>query len=192
MKPAVVIVDMLKDSLEGEPGLPITPFARDICPNINRLTEFARSVSIPVIFSMDSFLKGDFIFRGKMKERSIRGTPDAEVTDLLIQKPSDIYSPKRRFSSFYKTDIDQILRLYGVDTVAICGISTHWCVLSTALDALANDFQVCLLEDCCAAFTKEIHETTLKLYRSNPLYPLFQIMTSIKLMNEIKPGNLKL
>lgn len=186
MKPAIVIVDMLKDSLEVEPGLPITPYAREICPVINHLTEFARSMSIPVIFSMDSFLKGDFIFRGKMKERSIRGTPDAEVTNLLVQTASDIYSPKRRFSAFYKTDMDQILRLYGVDTVAICGISTHWCVLSTALDTLANDFQACILEDCCAAFTQEIHEMTLKLYRKNPLYPLFRIMTSGEFIKEVK------
>jgi nicotinamidase-related amidase len=187
MKPAIIIVDMLKDSLEAEPGFPITPFARSICPNINRLTEFARGRSIPVIFSMDSFLKGDFIFRGKMKERSIRGTRDAEVTDLLLKAATDIYSPKRRFSAFYKTDMDQILRLHGVNTVAICGISTHWCVLVTALDALANDFQACILEDCCAAFTREMHETTLNLYRNNPLFPLFRIMTSVDFMKEMQP-----
>jgi nicotinamidase-related amidase len=186
MKPAIVIVDMLRDSLEAVPGFPITPLARGICPNINRLTEFARGRFVPVIFSMDSFLKRDFIFRGKMKERSIRGTRDAEVTDLLLQAATDIYSPKRRFSAFYKTDMDQILRLHGVDTVAICGISTHWCVLVTAIDALANDFQACILEDCCAAFTKEIHETTLNLYRNNPLYPLFRIMTSVDFVKEMQ------
>ncbi|HET6459766.1 MAG TPA: isochorismatase family cysteine hydrolase [Syntrophales bacterium] len=185
MKPAIVVVDMLKDSLEAQPGFPITPLARAVCPNINRLTEFARRRVMPVIFSMDSFLKGDFIFRGKMQERSIRGTRDAEVTGLLIQAPSDIYSPKRRFSAFYKTDLDQILRLHGVDTVAICGISTHWCVLVTALDALSNDFQAYILEDCCAAFTREIHETVLNLYRDNPLYPLFKIMTSVEFMKEV-------
>ncbi|PKN68766.1 MAG: cysteine hydrolase [Deltaproteobacteria bacterium HGW-Deltaproteobacteria-12] len=190
MMPAVLIVDMLKDSLEAEPGLPITPFARNICPNINRLTEFARNISMPVIFSMDSFLKGDFIFGGKMKERSIRGTSDAEVTDLLIQFPSDIYSPKRRFSAFYKTDMDQILRLHNVDTVAICGISTHWCVLNTALDALANDFRVCILDDCCAAYSAEIHDITIKLYRNNPLYPLFRIMTSADIMQELQSEKL--
>jgi nicotinamidase/pyrazinamidase len=184
MRPAILIVDMLRDSLETDAGYPITPLARGICPNINRLTDFARGRSIPVIFSMDSFLRGDFIFRGKMKERSIRGTRDTEVTELLIQAPTDIYSPKRRFSAFYKTDMDQILRLLGVDTVAVCGISTHWCVLVTALDALANDFQARVLEDCCAAFTKEIHESTLNLYRNNPLYPLFRVMTSVEFMKE--------
>lgn len=191
MKPGVVIVDMLKDSVEVEPGFPITPLARGICPNINALAEFARARAMPVIFSMDSFLPGDFIFGGKMKERSIRGTRDAEVTDLLVQVPTDIYSPKRRFSAFYKTDMDQILRLHGVDTVAICGISTHWCVLITALDALANDFQAIILEDCCVAFTREIHEATLNLYRNNPLYPLFRSMTAVEFMKEVQAGEKK-
>lgn len=184
MKPAVVIVDMLRDTLEADKRLPITELARAICPVINRLTEFARARSIPVIFSMDSFLPGDFIFGGKMKERSIRGTRGAEVTGLLTQMPTDIYSPKRRFSAFYKTDLDQILSLHGVDTVAICGISTHWCVLSTAFDALANDFRAYIIEDCCAAFTRQIHDSSLELYRDNPLYPLLKILSSDDFMRD--------
>ena len=85
MKPAVVIVDMLKDTLEGAHPMPIKELGREIVPAINRLTDFARGRSIPVIFSMDSFLPGDFIFQGKMKNHSIRGTKGAEVTDLLTQ-----------------------------------------------------------------------------------------------------------
>ena len=73
MKPAVVIVDMLKDTLEGAHPMPIKELGREIVPAINRLTDFARGRSIPVIFSMDSFLPGDFIFQGKMKNHSIRG-----------------------------------------------------------------------------------------------------------------------
>ncbi|HVO66530.1 MAG TPA: cysteine hydrolase [Syntrophales bacterium] len=186
MKPSIIIVDMLRDTVEADTEIPISKFAKALCPNINHLTEFARASSIPVIFSTDSFLHGDFIFRGKMKERSIRGTRDAEVTDLLIQAPTDIYSPKRRFSAFYKTDMDQILRLYKVDTVAICGISTHWCVLATVFDALSNDFQAYMIEDCCAAFTKEIHEDTVNLYRNNPLFPLLKIITSDEFIKELK------
>jgi nicotinamidase/pyrazinamidase len=176
MKPAIMIVDMLKDTLEGAHPMPIKELGFEIVPAINRLTAFARSRSIPVIFSMDSFLPGDFIFQGKMKNHSIRGTKGAEVTDLLEQAETDFYSHKRRFSAFYKTDIDQTLRLYGADTVVLCGIATHWCVLSTALDALSNDFRVILLEDCCASFSRDIHESCLDIYRKNPLYPLFQIM----------------
>lgn len=176
MKPAVVIVDMLRDTLEGGHPMPIKELGREIVPAVNRLTEFARQRSIPVIFSMDSFLPGDFIFQGKMKNHSLRGTKGAEVTDLLIQSATDIYSPKRRFSAFYKTDIDQTLRLFGADTVVLCGIATHWCVLSSAFDALSNDFRVVILEDCCASLSREMHESCLDIYRESPLQPLLCVM----------------
>jgi nicotinamidase-related amidase len=188
MKPAVVIVDMLKDTLEGAHPMPIKELGREIVPAINRLTDFARGRSIPVIFSMDSFLPGDFIFQGKMKNHSIRGTKGAEVTDLLTQAETDIYSPKRRFSAFYKTDIDQTLRLYGADTVVLCGIATHWCVLSSAFDALSNDFRVVILEDCCASFSREMHESCLAIYRKNPLQPLLQVMTLETFLAEVNGG----
>ena len=192
MKPAVVIVDMLKDTLESAHPIPITEPGRAIVPAINRLTDFARSRSIPVIFSMDSFMQGDFIFQGRMKNHSIRGTKGAEVTDLLTQTKTDIYSPKRRFSAFYKTDLDQTLRLYGVDTVVLCGIATHWCVLSSAFDALSNDFRVVIIEDGCASFSREIHENCLNIYRKNPLMPLLQIMTLDNFLVEMKGDGKKI
>jgi nicotinamidase/pyrazinamidase len=178
MKPAVVVIDMVKDTLDASHPLPIATFARAIVPAINRLTEEARKREIPVIFSTDSFLDGDFIFKGKMKEHSIRGTEGAEVTDRLVRVPTDIWLPKRRFSAFFKTDLDQTLHLYGVDTLAVTGIATHWCVLSTVLDALSHDFSSFFIEDCCASHKPEVHENTLNCYRNNPLYPLLQVMTT--------------
>ena len=186
MRPAIVIVDMLKDTFNDEHKLPITPLARAITANTNHLTEFARSRSIPVIFAMDSFLPGDFIFQGKMNEHSIRGTEGAEVTDELVQCDTDLFLPKRRFSAFFKTDLDQTLRLYGVDTIAITGLATHWCVLTTAMDALSHDFRAYIIEDCCASFNQEIHESMLNIYRKNPLYPLFKIITSEEFMKEMQ------
>jgi nicotinamidase-related amidase len=170
MKPAVIVIDMLKDAVK--------PFTLEIVPAINRLTSQARERSIPVVFSNDSFLRGDFIFRGKMHEHSIRGTSGAEVMDQLEQTDTDIYVPKRRFSAFFKTDLDQTLHLYQVDTVAIAGINTHWCILNTVFDALALDFNTYIISDGCTSFSHEVHETTLNLYRDTPLYPMFQVMTA--------------
>lgn len=185
MRPAVIVVDMLKDTLEGDHRYAIKPFALEIVPAVNRLTEAARNRSLPVIFAMDSFLRGDFLFQGRMKEHSIRGTKGAEVTDLLTQRASDIYLPKRRFSAFFKTDLDQTLRLHAVDTVVIAGIATHVCVLTTALDALSNDFRALIVEDCCASFNREIHEKTLEIYRKNPLHPLLRIARLDEFLEEL-------
>jgi nicotinamidase-related amidase len=81
-------------------------------------------------------------------------------------------------NAFFKTDLDMTLRLHQVDTVAVTGIATHFCVLSTALDALCQDFRAVILEDCSASPTPEIHERTPENYRRNPLYPLLRVMDS--------------
>ena len=186
MKPAIVIVDMVKDNLRDE--YPIAQEAAAIIPNINRLLSEARTLGVPVIFACDSFLPEDFISRGKMKPHSLRGTEGCQVTEKLEVKPSDIYLPKRRFSAFFKTDLDQTLRTWGIDTVAVGGITTNVCVLMTVMDALCHDFYVVWLEDCCAAHKRQVHEATLNLYRKFALWPLLRIMTSEEFLKELKDG----
>ena len=184
MRPAIIIVDMVKDSFREEHQLPITQEAQPIIPRINHLLHQGRGLEIPIIFACDSFLPDDFIFKGKMKHHSIRGTEGAEVTDLLEVQEGDIILPKRRFSAFFKTDLDQTLRTWNCDTVVVGGISTNVCVLMTAMDALCYDFSAILLEDCSAAHKREVHETTIENYRKFALYPLFRIMTAEEFLYE--------
>jgi len=184
MKPAIIVVDMVRDNFHDEDHLPITAQARTMIPALNRLLEESRQRGIPIIFACDSFLEGDFIFQGKMKAHSLRGTKGAEVLEDLHQAPSDIFLPKRRFSAFFKTDLDMTLRLLQIDTVAVTGIATHFCVLTTALDALCHDFRAVILEDCSAAPTPEMHQQTLDNYRRNPLYPLLRVMDSAAFLSE--------
>ena len=184
MRPVIIIIDMVKDSFREEHQLPITQEAQPLIPRINYLLQQGRALGIPIIFACDSFLPDDFIFKGKMKPHSIRGTEGAEVTDQLEVHEGDILLPKRRFSAFFKTDLDQTLRTWHCDTVAIAGITTNVCVLMTAMDALCHDFSTILLEDCCAAHKREIHETTIENYRKFALYPLFRIMTAEEFLRE--------
>lgn len=181
MKLAVVVIDMVKDTLSKE--YPITPHARAIIPPINRVTQWARSMNIPVVFACDSFLEGDFIFQGRMKPHSLRGTDGAMVFEGLERHDGDIFLPKRRFSAFFKTDLDQSLRMWGVDTVALAGIATNFCVLSTAFDALSNDFSAIILADACAAHNPVVHAATLNNYQNTPLYPLFRILNCDELIH---------
>ncbi|MBU2516689.1 MAG: cysteine hydrolase, partial [Proteobacteria bacterium] len=139
MKTAVVVVDMVKDNLETSLHGGVAERGKSIVPMVNRLTAGARQKGWPVIFATDSFLPGDYLFRGRMKDHSLRGTVGAEVSDLLTQEPGDTWLPKRRMSAFFKTDLDQTLRLWGVERVAACGLMTPYCVLTTALDAVSND-----------------------------------------------------
>ncbi len=185
MKPGIIIVDMVKDNLKEGSHHPITQEARAILPQLQRLLKVSRKKRIPIIFACDSFMEGDFIFKGKMNVHSLRGTKGSEVADELKPEPTDIVLPKRRFSAFFKTDLDQTLRTLGVDTIVVTGITTEVCVLMTAMDGLCNDFSAILLEDCCASRNRETHQGCLNLYRDFALYPLLRIMTLEKFLKDM-------
>ncbi len=176
MNPAVIIVDMLEDNLgnnrTGERE------EEKIIPHVRDFLKTCRGFSIPVIFACDSFLQDDFIFKGRMKPHAIRGTQGTNpIPDLEPQK-EDIIIEKRRFSAFFKTDLDQTLRTMNVDTVAVGGINTHFCVLATAFDAVCHDFYTIILEDLSAAYKKEIHQNFIDAYRNSAIYPIFKVMSS--------------
>jgi nicotinamidase-related amidase len=184
-KPALLIIDMVKDNLEESKPVPITPLARRLFNPINNLIRAFREASWPVVFATDAFAKGDFIFGGKMKPHSLAGTPGAEPADELNRQPEDLWLPKPRFSAFFRTGLEEWLKSRGVTLCAVAGITTNFCVLTTAMDALCCDFKAVILEDCTTAGTESIHRQTLEIYRKNILYPLFRIMTSQQFLAEL-------
>jgi nicotinamidase-related amidase len=183
MKPVVVVVDMLEDTYGKEEGAP-RELARIVAP-VRSFLKRCRAVSVPVIFACDSFLEGDFIFEGRMKPHCIRGTAGTQPAASLEPEPTDIVLPKRRFSAFFKTDLDQTLRTMEIDTVAVAGINTHFCVIATAFDAICHDFHTVLLEDLSAAFKPEIHASFMDAYRKSAIYPLLRVETGDEFLSTI-------
>ncbi|MGC9194365.1 MAG: cysteine hydrolase family protein [Syntrophobacteraceae bacterium] len=186
MKPALIVVDLLRDTFQNHPRSAIVEAARAFRPRLNALIDTFHQCGLPVVFACDSFMAQDFIFKGKMKPHSLRGTPGADVWEELNREPQDLLLPKRRFSSFFKTDLDVTLRTLQADTVLVTGIATPICVLTTALDAVSHDFRAVIVEDCCAAHRPQDHEAILNGYRKTPLYPLLQVLTSEELSLTIR------
>jgi len=182
MRPAIVVVDMLKDAFKRR-DLPATQEYLKILPKIKELLQKARRLGIPIIFACDSFLENDFIFKGK-HSYSIRGTEGAEVVEDLRPRKEDEILLKRRFSAFFKTDLDQTLRLHGIDTVVITGINTHVCVYATAMDSVSNDFYAIVLEDCSASRDRKVHQGSIEVLRQCGLSPLLRVMSSREFLEE--------
>jgi nicotinamidase/pyrazinamidase len=184
VNPAVIIVDMLEGNL-GSERTGKREEEKIIAPVADFLKE-CRILSIPVIFACDSFLQDDFIFQGRMKPHAIRGTNGTRPIPDLEPQPSDIILEKRRFSAFFKTDLDQTLRTLHIDTVAIGGINTHFCVLATAFDAVCHDFTTIILEDMSAAYKREIHQAFVDAYRFSAIYPIFRVSKSHEFLHEFR------
>ncbi|HET7036442.1 MAG TPA: isochorismatase family cysteine hydrolase [Thermomicrobiaceae bacterium] len=95
--------------------------------------------------------------------KCVEGSPYAEFMPPEQPLPHEPVVVKRRYSGFYMTDLELILRSFGVDTIFIIGVNTNNCCLHTAFDAQARDFRVVLLEDACGSMNgQEYHEAAVK------------------------------
>jgi len=89
-------------------------------------------------------------------------TPGSFGHDLIEElQPADVTVEKVAFSAFYQSRLDWILRRAGIEILILGGIVTNGGVASTARDAHVRDYEVIILEDGCAAFSKEGHADTI-------------------------------
>jgi ureidoacrylate peracid hydrolase len=80
----------------------------------------------------------------------IRDTWNTEIVTPLSPHDGDLVVWKHRFSGFFETDLDQLLKQRAIDTLVFTGATTSVCVESTLRDAVFRDYRCLLLEDCVA------------------------------------------
>jgi len=76
-----------------------------------------------------------------------KGTWDYAIVDELTPKPGDIVIPKPRYSGFFNTNIDSVLRARGIRTLVFTGVATNVCVESSLRDAFHLEYFAVMLED---------------------------------------------
>ena len=93
----------------------------------------------------------------------LSGTPGAAFVDGIAPRdaPNEIIVTKHRYSAFWGSPLDLVLRSNGIRTLILTGIATEVCVESTARDAFFQDYQVVLVDDCMSSFSPERHAATL-------------------------------
>ena len=165
---ALIVVDMQNDFvLDG--AIMQVKEAMNQLPKIKSLIAKCRELSIPIIYTIhetDEVLNPlEIAAFPHLKNAGMRkGTPGVEVVEELKPHANDIIIRKRRFSAFYQTDLELILRNMKtprIDTVIICGTVTNICCESTARDAFFRDFKVVFGSDICSAINLDAHKATL-------------------------------
>jgi len=91
------------------------------------------------------------------------GTPGTAFHPELQQGLADLVLTKPRVSAFYGTGLEAALRAHGIERVVVGGVSSAWAVQATVRDAHDRDYQVCVLEDACAAADPAQHEASMAL-----------------------------
>ena len=80
----------------------------------------------------------------------VRDTWNTAIIDELAPHAGDVVVAKHRYSGFFQTELDAVLRDHGITSLIFTGCTTSVCVESTLRDAFYRDYQCLLLTDCCA------------------------------------------
>lgn len=159
MTDVVLVVDMVKGFCQPGCALFCGDESRKIIPNIRRLLEREQARGSRTLFTTDSHEPNDAEFK-MFPPHCIQGTPEAEVIPELAEYATEVI-PKRRFSSFFGTELDARLREIKPEKLIVCGVCTDICVMFTVADARNRDYQVEVPVDCVASFDPQAHRFAL-------------------------------
>jgi nicotinamidase-related amidase len=162
-RPAVFVIDMLNDCFGHAPLQRLRP---SLCASINELTATARATGCPVIWVRQEFAPDLSDAMLDMKRGNVRmfikGTPGPLVLDELDRSDADLEVVKKRFSMFFRTDLDALLQRLGTDQVVLAGVNTHACIRVAAIDAYQRDFEVSIVRECVASKDVRHHDVTME------------------------------
>ena len=160
---ALLVVDMQKFFLD--PASPtFTPGCPSILPSVKRLVAAFRRAGRPVVFTRHvhhpAGLDGgimDWWWEGKCLE----GSEESEVHPALAPAAGEKVVFKHRYSAFYNTDLETVLRCLKVEDLVVAGVMTNLCCESTARDAYFRDFRVFFPADGTGSVSEEMHLASL-------------------------------
>lgn len=166
-KTALLIVDMQNDFCL--PGAPLeVKGAMTVAPQIKKALDASRSHGLPIIYAIRHYRADgsdveitryhDFMKKGGA---CIEGTKGAEIIDELKPVKGDYIIVKQRWSAFFQTELDILLRRLNVDQIVVTGVQTPNCIRATVWDANSLDYEVIVLTDGTGAKTQKVHQANL-------------------------------
>jgi nicotinamidase-related amidase len=153
--------------------LGMLPDSASIIGNVAKAIAIARDKNIPVIYVTVGFRQGapEINMNNKgfaaAKERfaNVNMADFMKVHDDLKPMADEVTVAKRRVSAFAGSDLEVILRSFGINHMILTGIATSGVVLSTLREASDKDYQLTVLSDCCADGDEEVHRVlTTKVF----------------------------
>ncbi len=159
MANAVLVIDMVRGFMEEGHPLYCGVKARRIIPGIQRLLDGELAKGSKVFFVCDHHSPDDEEF-SLFPPHCIEGTAETEVIPELAKYKGELI-PKRRFSAFFGTPIEEKLKRLKPEKLIVCGVCTDICVCHTVSDARNRDYEVDVPVDCVASFDEAAHHFAL-------------------------------
>jgi nicotinamidase-related amidase len=157
---ALVVLDMQNDFVQRGGSL-LVPDAEATIPAIRRLLELARLNRMRVVYGQDTHHRGDPEWE-MWPEHCLEGSWGWEIIAELAPGVDDTVLRKVRYDAFFGTSLDYLLRLWGVDTLIICGTVANIGVQYTAASAALRWYHVVIPQDAISALEPFDLEASLR------------------------------
>lgn len=202
LRTAMIVVDMQNDFV-ADGALLQSKQAHAMVPKLAETLDFCREIGIRVIYTAhvhrsdgcDMGLYDDLYPPIAERASLVDGTEGTEIFPALAPRPGEHVIKKHRYSGFFATDMDLILREWGIDTVIISGTTTENCCHATARDAMFHNYRVGFLSDATGTFdypdvghgampAEEVHRATLCILAFSTAH----VMTVAELKERVREG----
>src|SRR5258708_5753596 len=93
---------------------------------------------------------------------TIKGTDGSRIIPELVPGTDDLQVVKKRYSAFFGTPLDEMIRTRRIDTLVLAGVNTHACVRTTAIDAYQRDLEVIIPREAVGSYDQEHAAVSLR------------------------------
>ena len=150
----LLIIDMQNDFVH--PGTPVhVAGAEATVPVIRKLRESCRKHAVHVFHVIRSY-SADGLTVERTRLADFRRTHGAEIIAELTPEAGETIVIKPRYSAFFRTNLDLMLKRLGVERVLVSGTQYPNCIRATVNDALSLDYAVSVITDACSAKTEAV------------------------------------
>lgn len=167
-QPVLVVIDIQGGAPTGaeSSALPFMPGYQENMDRAPALINKARESGVPIVFFQEAHRR-DLIDFGRELDGAedvhlLEGDPGTEVAEALGMRPDDYLIRKRRYSCFFGTEFEILLKGLRADTLVLIGGHTDVCVHYTFVDGHQHDYFCRVVEDGVAGSSLDAHEAALR------------------------------
>lgn len=165
--PVLVVIDIQKSAfMDVKAGIPVMDGYRANMERARSLVDAAHDNQIPVVF-IQEIHRRDMVDYGRELDGSedihcMDGEPGTPVAfEEMGRLPGDYFIHKRRYSCFFGTEMEILLKGLKADTLIMCGGMTDVCVHYSFVDGHQHDYYCRVVEDCVGGTSPEAHQASL-------------------------------
>lgn len=162
-----MVIDIQKSAfMDHKAGIPVMPGYRDNMARAKRVVDAAHEVGIPIIFFQEIHRR-DMVDYGRELDGTedihcLEGEPGTPVArEEMDMRASDYFVHKRRYSVFFGTETEILLKGLKAQTLIMIGGMTDVCVHYSFADGHQHDYYCRVVADCVGGTSPEAHQASL-------------------------------